>query len=282
MRSNRNETHMKLIYASDLHGDDHLYNELITILDQEKDVDALLLGGDLFAHTRIVTDQLQFIDNCFLQFAKEIKLDILFIPGNNDWPASIMKMEQLALPNIIQQLHLKSYRYKNMNLSGYPMVPHTPFHRKDYEARDLESDAIQPQEGDYLSSASGTIKPIPPNYFLKKPSIEEQVRNIDPESRIWLCHTPPYGGKLDISWEQNHLGSKALTNQIWKQQPILSLHGHIHEAPMLSGSWVDKIGESYCINPGRNAKQLYAAIIELDENEILHTLRHTVFGNFKL
>ncbi|WP_145957689.1 metallophosphoesterase family protein [Labilibaculum antarcticum] len=187
----------------------------------------------------------------------------------------------MALPNIIMQLRLKSYLYKNIRLSGYGIVPPTPFTRKDYEARDLESDVIHPQKGAYFSTTTGIVKPIPSDYFITKPSIEEQLHNIDPKSSIWICHSPPYGGKLDVSWEQTHLGSKALTNQISKRQPILSLHGHIHESPMLSGTWIEKIGESYCINPGRNAQQLHAVIIELDEKGILYSLQHTVFGNCK-
>lgn len=273
---------MKLIYTSDLHGDRFLYDELLRLVARERDADALLLGGDLFVHTRKVSDQLRFIDSYFLQFAKEIKLDILFIPGNIDWPASIIQLEQLGLPKLIRQLGLKSYLYKNIHLSGYGMVPPTPLSRKDFEARDLESDKIHSQEGAYLSSISGTIKPIPPDYFMTKPSMEEQVRKIDPKSSIWLCHTPPYGGKLDVSWRHSHLGSKALTNQIKKGQPLLSLHGHIHESPLLSGSWIEKIGATYCINPGRNDQHLHAVLIELDENGILYSLQHTVFGNFKL
>ncbi|WP_153244863.1 hypothetical protein [Labilibaculum antarcticum] len=35
---------MKLIYTSDLHGDQYLYDELVEIIAREKDADALLLG----------------------------------------------------------------------------------------------------------------------------------------------------------------------------------------------------------------------------------------------
>jgi len=35
-----------------------------------------------------------------------------------------------------------------------------------------------------------------------------------------------------------------------KEQPLLSLHGHIHESQKMSGSWKDKIGNTICINVG--------------------------------
>ena len=35
-----------------------------------------------------------------------------------------------------------------------------------------------------------------------------------------------------------------------KEQPLLTLHGHIHESPKMSGSWKDKIGNTICINVG--------------------------------
>ncbi|MFA8435538.1 MAG: metallophosphoesterase [Marinifilaceae bacterium] len=273
---------MKLIYTSDLHGDQYLYDELKMIITREENTNALLLGGDLFAHTRKVSDQLRFVDSYLSKFVRDINLDILFIPGNNDWPATITQMEQLGSRFILLQLQPRTYPYRNIKISGYAMVPPTPFRRKDYEARDLELDVVQPQEDAYISSLNGSISPIVKDYFIHKNSMEKDLEKMDPLSKIWICHSPPHGGKLDLGWGHHHLGSVALYNRIRVLQPKLCLHGHIHEAPLLSGSWIEKIGQSYCINPGRNNQQLHAVIIKLDEEQQLQSLRHTVFGKYEL
>jgi uncharacterized protein len=62
----------------------------------------------------------------------------------------------------------------------------------------------------------------------------------------------------------------------------LTLHGHIHESPELSGSYFDRIGETVSINPGQSAREgktatkLHAVIFELEDVE--RTLSHTCFS----
>lgn len=78
-------------------------------------------------------------------------------------------------------------------------------------------------------------------------------------SVIANIHVPPYGTALDIAPELDTsvdpprpitgstvpVGSTASLEFIQRHQPLLSLHGHIHESP----GQVD-IGKTYAINPG--------------------------------
>ena len=81
----------------------------------------------------------------------------------------------------------------------------------------------------------------------------------DPSSAIFNFHAPPYESKLDeaplLDKDLNPIiqggrvimvpvGSKAVRKIIEKYQPLIGLHGHIHES---SGSI--RIGRTYCINP---------------------------------
>lgn len=85
-----------------------------------------------------------------------------------------------------------------------------------------------------------------------------QVR--DMSRCIFNVHVPPYGtvldkcpkldGNLQVVFEmgnpaQMHAGSTALLEVIKREQPLLGLHGHIHE-----GRGNIKIGKSVCVNPG--------------------------------
>ncbi len=82
----------------------------------------------------------------------------------------------------------------------------------------------------------------------------------DMQRCIFNVHVPPHGtildqcpkldDKLQVVFEmgnpvQMHAGSTALYKAIEQQQPLLGLHGHIHE-----GRGQIKIGKTICVNPG--------------------------------
>lgn len=90
-------------------------------------------------------------------------------------------------------------------------------------------------------------------------------------------HSPPYGGKLDLTDANIKAGSKAIGKQIEKVQPILTLHGHIHESPLKSSCWIEKIGRTISINPGMGDK-LQAVFIELDILGNVKSIEHSTLG----
>jgi Icc-related predicted phosphoesterase len=62
-------------------------------------------------------------------------------------------------------------------------------------------------------------------------------------------------------------GSSAVTDAIRRYQPLISLHGHIHESTA-----VTTIGRTTCINPGSEYQDgaLLGAIVALRPNEIVN------------
>jgi len=87
--------------------------------------------------------------------------------------------------------------------------------------------------------------------------IEALVSEIDNmETAIFNFHVPPFGTKLDVGpalredltpipGEVANVGSTAVLEAIKKHQPLLGLHGHIHES-----RGIQKIGRTTCVNPG--------------------------------
>lgn len=107
----------------------------------------------------------------------------------------------------------------------------------------------------------------------------------EPSSAIFNFHAPPYESKLDeaplLDKDLNPIiqggrvimvpvGSKAVRKMIEKYQPLIGLHGHIHES---SGSM--RIGRTHCVNPGSEYAEgiLRAFFIELKGNEIIRLQR---------
>jgi Icc-related predicted phosphoesterase len=105
--------------------------------------------------------------------------------------------------------------------------------------------------------------------------IETMASQIKDLSRaIFNLHTPPYRSGLDeapaIDADLRLLhggralrpvGSKAVRDAIDRYQPMLSLHGHVHE-----GKGAVTLGKTLCINPGSAYEEgmLMAAIVNLD------------------
>ena len=100
----------------------------------------------------------------------------------------------------------------------------------------------------------------------------------DPRNAVFNVHVPPYRSGLDDAAELDKdlrpvlagqslapVGSTALREAIQKYQPLLSLHGHIHE-----GRGATHIGKTLCINPGSMYEQgtLLGAIVKLGRGKI--------------
>ena len=78
---------------------------------------------------------------------------------------------------------------------------------------------------------------------------------------VFITYSGPHTG-ID---EAIPAGSKAVLNAISKYQPMLGLHGHIHES-----RGIQKIGRTLCINPGSEYSEgiLRGVIVILRKNKI--------------
>lgn len=83
---------------------------------------------------------------------------------------------------------------------------------------------------------------------------------------VWIYHAPPDGSP--VSWTGRvAAGDKFLTEWIARFNPDLVLSGHIHNAPFYAqGAWIDRLGETWVFNPGRQiGPQPSYLIIDFEE-----------------
>lgn len=102
----------------------------------------------------------------------------------------------------------------------------------------------------------------------------------EPEAAIFNFHCPPYdsgidsGPKLDEEFrmrsgaagaEMRPVGSTACRTAIERHQPLLGLHGHLHES-----RGVRKLGRTICLNPGSEYNEgiLRGALVEIRKNKV--------------
>ena len=100
----------------------------------------------------------------------------------------------------------------------------------------------------------------------------------DAGNSVFNLHDPPYGSGLDEAPELTAdmrpayagrslvpVGSHAVLELIDKYQPLLALHGHVHE-----GKGTRKYKKTLCINPGSMYEQgiLHGAVVELKPRKV--------------
>jgi Icc-related predicted phosphoesterase len=138
----------------------------------------------------------------------------------------------------------------------------------------------------YIRSAGDpyTLSPIDPGPYLRgkgtiKKDLEDLAKKEEMGKTSYVMHSPPFGTNLDVIPGGHFVGSRSIREFIEEFQPLLTLHGHIHEAPRLSGKYSDRIGKTLCLNPGQilsdseEGARLQGAIFNLENPE--ETLRHT-------
>ena len=260
---------LKLIYSADLHGNEEFYKRLLKKTEDEK-CSAIVIGGDLCPKgggtmEERVESQKSFLEKFMIPLFKNFKLknktEFYAIMGNDDFRANLQALEKAEKDKILKSIHGKSIKFNNnLNIAGYSFVNPTPFRLKDWEKPDFENDRGPAQLFDEeIRSAekeNGTIKD----------DFEKLKKMSSPKKTIYMIHAPPFNTKLDIITTGAHVGSKSIREFIEKEQPFLTLHGHIHESPQMSGSWKDRIGSTVCINVGSSYPEdkLNCVVIDAD------------------
>jgi uncharacterized protein len=173
------------------------------------------------------------------------------MPGNDDPPGIEESIERAR--------HVEACDERVVAFGGYEMVSLgysnlTPFH----SPRELDEDEL----------------------YRRVERLAEQLEH--PARAIFNLHVPPYDSKLDTAAElDEHLevvtvgaeaklipvGSTAVRELIERYQPLLSLHGHVHESPGAT-----RIGRTLCVNPGSayHTGRIAGCLVKLEGERARH------------
>jgi Icc-related predicted phosphoesterase len=287
---------MNVLFTSDLHGEIALFEQLLAWV-RNSSVESIVLGGDFLPSLRqtsryeeMIPRQRSFIRSFLMDFFKkcrESKIDrIYLIPGN--WDAAYPFLFEEPVEGVVNLDRKIDSLGDGFQVIGYPFVPPTPFRPKDYEKMDDPESPWPPQKNpSYIRSPDSPARliPIDPQVYLRQAgTIQEDLARLpipgNYEKSIYVMHSPPYGTSLDAIPGGQSVGSRAIRTFIEDRQPLLTLHGHIHEAPEVSGTYLDQIGKTISVNPGQRpgrdemATKLQGVIFNPEDLEA--TLVHTV------
>jgi Icc-related predicted phosphoesterase len=276
-----------VFFVSDLHGRSSRYQKLFDAILREKP-EAVLIGGDILPHGWYGHEALEFSHQDFINdflvrnlLALRAALGagyprIFVILGNDDARIEEAAVLDAAARGVWEYIHLRSARFKGYTIYGYAYVPPTPFLLKDWERYDVsrytDPDAVSPEEG----WRTHPVSEHEIRYATIKDDLDQMTRNQDVARSIFLFHSPPYQTKLDLSARAGRivdhvpldccLGSIAVRRFIESRQPLLTLHGHIHESARLSGCWRDRLGRTHCFSGAHDGPEL--ALVRFDPESL--------------
>jgi Icc-related predicted phosphoesterase len=178
-------------------------------------------------------------------------IPVIMMPGNDDWTdvsgvldaADYVVNGEDRLIDLPEGYQLLSYGFSNR----------TPWN----SPRELDDDVLGERLRRLIESAGG-----------------------DMERMIFNFHVPPHGSSLDLApalsadfkpkqqggqVEMANVGSFAVRALIEEAQPLVGLHGHIHESKS-----VQQFGRTVCVNPGSEygTGMLKVALLDLRKSRV--------------
>lgn len=284
-KENLTQTEKKHItlFASDLHGNIAQYDKLFEKA-LECNANTIILGGDITpkdSKNRTIQGQKEFILKKLIPRIKKFReqadnknmeCKLFLILGNDDFRTNekILKENEGAGYKLLNNQIVKMH--EDYKIIGYPYVPLTPFKYKDWEKLDSNKVHESTYRKGYMTKG---IIARNNNYAEKiidlsnrKDTIEKDLKklldNQDPRKVILATHTPPHNTSLDVTTRNEHVGSRAVKDIIKDKQPLITLHGHIHETVDMTGKFKEVTGRTISMSTGNYHDRKNIAIIKFD------------------
>lgn len=278
---------MRCFFASDLHGRIDRYRELFELIESERPR-ALFLGGDLLPmpfdrRWSRESESADFVQGFLAAGLERLSQalgrsypQVLVILGNDDPRSEEPAFLSAAERGVWEYVHNRKTEVGGVPIYGYAYVPPTPFQLKDWERYDVsrfvDVGSVSPEEG----RRSVPVSKREARYATMEKDLTELTGDDDLEKAVFLFHSPPYKTKLDRAGLDGkvvehapmdvHCGSVAIRRLIEKRQPMLTLHGHIHESAELTGSWRDRIGRTHMFSAAHGGPEL--ALVRFDTEDL--------------
>ena len=265
----------RCFFVSDVHGVRRRYEQLAAAVARERPA-AVFLGGDLLPHAMaapgfLTEDLIPRFERLRAQLGRAYPR-VFLIFGNDDPRAEEAAAQEAGRRGLWDYAHYRRVRWEGLDVLGYAYVPPTPFRLKDWERYDV-SRYVEPGCSDPAEGWHTAPTPEPETHCdTIRDDLEHLAADLDMARAILLVHTPPYGTALDRAALDGksvdhapldvHVGSIAVKRFIETRQPLLTLHGHVHESARLTGQWRERIGRTHALSAAHDGPEL--ALIRFD------------------
>lgn len=274
------------LFASDLHGRTQRYEKLFAAIEDRRPR-AVFLGGDLLPFPMAALDSRANFPGDFVRDYLAVRLEelrrrmrrryptVFVILGNDDPRAEERAMDEGDARGLWYYCHERKCEFGAYVVYGYAYVPPTPFQLKDWERYDVSRyvppGGVSPEQGRRSVEANASVV----RYATIEKDLDRLAEEASLEHAVFLFHTPPHKTKLDRAATDGkfidqvpldlHVGSIAVRRFLESRQPLLTLHGHIHESARLTGSWRDRIGRTHAFSAAHDGPELALVTFDLTD-----------------
>ncbi|AWR96822.2 phosphoesterase [Acidianus sulfidivorans JP7] len=282
----------KIMFVTDVHGSEVVFRKALNG-SKMFSINYLIFGGDMFSKDFVLVLKR---GNAFLVDDKDVSLEELEENYKTKGVAPLFFEKKDEIDEFINNPHFRKEKIldfvkgqadawikifeEKMNNSNVKVIWNLgnddPIELDDYlkeRGFEISEDKIVELNNDYILVSCGYVNPTPWNTYRELPDstlynkIKDKLKKIEnPENVIFNFHAPPINTKLDVAIINNkriHVGSESVRKIIEEYQPLLGLHGHIHES-----AGTDKIGNTKIVNPGSSYSDgiLNYSVILLEKN----------------
>jgi Icc-related predicted phosphoesterase len=283
---------MRVYYAGDIHGSERCWRKFLNAA-AFYEADALILGGDLTGKALVP----------IVEGTEEDEQRARF---NGFYPYRCSREEYERLRDdeeyrerVLSEAMLRELErwlaIADEKLNGVRCLV-MPGNDDEFEIDAVlaQSTAIENPDGrvvrlgEYQVLSSAWANPTPWDSPRELPEeelearLEELAAQLEPGvPAIFNLHCPPYDSGLDLAPQLTDdlrvvtkggeqvivpVGSRAVRNVIERHQPLLGLHGHIHESRRAA-----TIGRTLCLNPGSAYSEgvVDGALVDLDGDRVV-------------
>jgi Icc-related predicted phosphoesterase len=274
-------------FVSDLHGRRERYHKLFAAIASDRP-EAVFLGGDLLPHPMASLAspgpaRHDFIQDELLAAFEDLRERlgpayprVFLILGNDDARIEEAAVLEAAERGVFEYAHGRRIPWGDLEVYGYAFVPPTPFRLKDWERYDVsryvDPGSYAPEDGWRTVEVSERELRL----ATIRDDLDRLAGGLDLSRAVFLLHTPPYRTLLDRAALDGkmvdhvpldvHVGSIAVRRFIESRQPLLTLHGHVHESARLTGSWRDRLGRTHAFSAAHDGPEL--ALVRFDPDDL--------------
>lgn len=266
---------MLAFFVSDLHGRLGAYRRLFRAVLEERP-DVVLLGGDLLPMPFAAREdavQGDFVTDFLAGELRRLRDALggdyptfITILGNDDPKSQEDAVLDVEAAGLWRYANERRLDVQGVSVYGYSYVPPTPFLLKDWERYDVsrfvDPGCVSPEEG----RRSVPVEPRVIRHARISEDLQELAGSREMERAVFLFHSPPYKTALDRAALDEHMvdhvpvdvhvGSIAIRRFIEDRQPLVTLHGHVHESASITGSWRDRIGRTHMYSAAHDGPEL--------------------------
>jgi len=266
----------RCFFCSDIHGRIDRWESLFRAVRAERP-DAVLLGGDLLPGGAMTfarsAESPGFVEGYLVPAFRRLREElgasapaVFLILGNDDGRAEEQAVLDAESRGAWRYAHGRMLPLGGFRVLGYSYVPPTPFLLKDWERYDVsrfvDPGSVPPTEG----VRTVPVEPAEAEWSTIAGDLDRLTAGEDLSDTILLLHAPPYGTSLDRAALDGrkvdhvpmdvHVGSMAIERFIRARRPLLSLHGHVHEAARLTGVWKERLGNTWMLGAAHDGPEL--------------------------